>query len=398
MFVNSYNVRTFAPNLKRGIFKTIIMSINTFKNIILSALFLSAFNIGFAVVVNGGGDNEKQGDPVNTPEEITEYIKHHVKDSHDFHLFSYFSNGEEHHVGFPLPVILYGENGLTMFMSSAFHHDEEGKQIVTKGESSFVNLHGHIYELKPGETAVAFDEEHHPTNATKPIDLSITKSVFGILLLGGLMFWMFGGLAKQYRKKDIPTGFGRVLEPLVIYVRDEIAKPNIGPKYRKFMGFLMTTFFFIWISNLLGLLPFGFNVTGQLAVTAALAILTLIIYLASSTKDFWTHQLWMPGVPYLIRPILAVIELAGTLIIKPFSLMVRLFANITAGHIVLMSLIAIGMTMQKDMTIFGSTALSIVLSLFITLIELLVAFLQAYIFTMLSALFIGMAVEEHEHH
>ena len=398
MFVNSYNVRTFAPNLKQGIFKTIIMSINTFKTIILSALFLSAFNMGYATNTIGGGGDKKEGDPVNTQEEITEYIKHHVKDSHDFHLFSYFSDGVEHHVGFPLPVILYGENGFSMFMSSAFHHDEDGKTIVTKGDSNFVNLHGHIYELNEGETTVAFDAEHHPTNASKPIDLSITKSVFGILLLGVLMFLMFGGLAKQYRKKDIPTGFGRILEPLVVYVRDEIAKPNIGPKYRKFMGFLMTTFFFIWISNLLGLLPFGFNVTGQLAVTAALAVITLIIYLASSTKDFWMHQLWMPGVPYLIRPILALIELAGTLIIKPFSLMVRLFANITAGHIVLMSLIAIGMTFQKDMTIYGSTALSLVLSLFITLIELLVAFLQAYIFTMLSALFIGMAVEEHEHH
>ena len=189
-----------------------------------------------------------------------------------------------------------------------------------------------------------------------------------------------------------------MLEPLVIYVRDEIAKPNIGAKYRNFTGYLLTVFFFVWILNLLGLAPFGFNVTGQLAVTAALAIFTLVIYLASSNKHFWSHQLWMPGVPYLLRPLLAVIELAGTLIIKPFSLMVRLFANITAGHIVVMSLIAIGINMQNDMTAVGSTTLSLVLSMFITLIEVLVAFLQAYIFTMLSALFIGMAVEEHDHH
>ena len=156
-------------------------------------------------------------------------------------------------------------------------------------------------------------------------------------------------------------------------------------------------FFFIWILNLLGLTPFGFNVTGQLAVTAALAIFTLIIYTFSGNKDYWMHILWMPGVPYLIRPVLAVIELVGAFIIKPFSLLVRLFANISAGHIVIMSLIAIMITLKGELTPAGSTLLSFVLSLFITLIEVLVAFLQAYIFTMLSALFIGMAVAEHDH-
>lgn len=362
----------------------------------LSLVFLASVS-AFA---NNDVKDQKDGhgDPVNTPDEISEYIQHHVKDSHDFHLFSYFSGGEEHHVGFPLPVILWGENGLTAFMSSAFHHDDDGKEIVSRGGSNFVRLHGKIYELNAGATAVQFDKEHHPTNASAPRDLSITKSVFGILVIGLLMLFWFGGLAKQYKTKQVPTGFGRVLEPLVLYVRDEIAKPNIGPKYRKFTGYLMTVFFFIWILNLMGLTPFGFNVTGQLAVTAALALITLVVYLFSSNGHFWSHQLWMPGVPYFLRPLLAIIELAGTLIIKPFSLMVRLFANITAGHIVVMSLIAIGITMQEQMTAVGSTLLSFVLSLFITLIEVLVAFLQAYIFTMLSALFIGMAVEEPEHH
>ena len=362
----------------------------------LSLILLVAFS-AFAKGDKKEGQNG-HGDPVNTPEEINEYIQHHVKDSHDFHLFSYFSGGEEHHVGFPLPVILWGKNGLTAFMSSAFHHDDDGKEIVEKGGSKFVRLHSAIYELDPGATQVNFDDHHHPTNASKPIDLSITKSVFGILLIGLLMLLWFGGLAKQYKSKKVPTGFGRILEPLVLYVRDEIAKPNIGPKYRKFTGYLMSVFFFIWLSNLLGLMPFGFNVTGQLAVTAALAIFTFIIYMINGNGHFWSHQLWMPGVPYGLRPVLAIIELAGTLIIKPFSLMVRLFANITAGHIVVMSLVAIAINMQDQMTSVGSTLLSFVLSLFITLIEVLVAFLQAYIFTMLSALFIGMAVEEPEHH
>lgn len=353
---------------------------------------LSAVEV--AISEKGG----EKGDPINTPQEIEEYIQHHLKDSHDFHLFSYFSdNGEEHHVGFPLPVILWGENGFTAFMSSAFHHDDEGMVIVEKGGSKFVRNHGKIYELNAGATSVQMDADHHATNASTPFDLSITKSVFGILVVGLLMLLWFSGLARQYKKKQIPTGFARVLEPLVIYVRDEIAKPNIGDNYRKFTGYLLTVFFFIWILNLVGLMPFGFNVTGQLAVTAALALITLVVYLFSGNKHFWGHILWMPGVPILIRPVLAIIELAGTLIIKPFSLLVRLFANISAGHIVVMSLIAIGMNFQESMSAVGSTALSLVLSFFITLIEVLVAFLQAYIFTMLSALFIGMAVADDHH-
>lgn len=336
---------------------------------------------------------------VSSNEEIAAYIEHHVKDSHDFHLFSYASNGEEKHVGFPLPVILLGENGLTTFMSSAFHHDDNAEVIVEKGGSRFVKHHSHIYELNAGESTVQFDEAGHVTNASKPLDLSITKSVFGILLVGILMILAFTSLARQYKSgKRLPTGFGRVLEPLVIYVRDEIARPNIGDKhYRRFTGYLLTVFFFIWILNLLGLTPFGFNVTGQLAVTGALAIFTLVIYVTQGNKDFWMHQIWMPGVPVLIRPLLGIIELAGTLLIKPFSLLVRLFANITAGHIVVMSLIAIMVSMRASMGAVGSTALAFVLSAFITLIELLVAFLQAYIFTMLSALFIGMAVQDHGH-
>jgi F-type H+-transporting ATPase subunit a len=220
-----------------------------------------------------------------------------------------------------------------------------------------------------------------------------------MLLTGILMLLAFTSLAKGYKKGAIPTGFARVLEPLVIYVRDEIARPNIGEKkYRKFIGFLLTVFFFIWILNLLGLTPLGFNVTGNIAVTFCLAIFTMVIYMTNGTKDFWAHTLWMPGVPVVLRPILAVIELAGFVLIKPFSLLVRLFANITAGHFVVMSLIALMITMKEAFGPVGSTGMSVVLTLFIMVIEILVAFLQAFIFTMLSSLFIGMAVEEHEAH
>ena len=361
---------------------------------IVLALFVP-FN-AFAKANTVQGD---QADPVDSPEEIQEYIRHHLKDAHDFHLFTYISEGKEHHVSFPLPVIVWGENGLTTFMSSAFHHDDAGTVVVEKNDSRFVKNHSKIYELNAGASKVAFDDHGHPTNAHKVIDFSITKSVVGMLLAGLLMFLGFRALAKNYKKGAIPTGIGRVLEPLVIYVRDDIARPNIGEKkYRKFMGFLLTVFFFIWILNLLGLTPLGFNVTGQIAVTVCLALFTAVIYLFSGSKDFWGHTLWMPGVPVILRPILAVIELVGFVLIKPFSLLVRLFANITAGHFVVMSLIALMITLKESFGAVGSTSISLILSLFISVIEILVAFLQAFIFTMLSSLFIGMAVEEHEHH
>ena len=368
-----------------------------FFTIILVALF--------TVNTFAGGDNKKQdpqndGGRVNTKQEVKDYIQHHLKDSHDFTLWSYTNDANERkHFGFSLPVIVWTSKGLKTFMSSEFHHNDDGHVIVDKGDVKLAKIHSKIYELDEGVTAVSFDEAHHATNAHKVLDFSITKSVFGILMIGLLMLFWFSRLAKQYRTKKVPTGFGRILEPLVLYVRDDIARPNIGEKhYRKFTGYLLTVFFFIWVLNLFGLTPLGFNVTGQIAVTACLAIFTLIIYTFSANKDYWKHVLWMPGIPVFVKPILAIIEIAGHFLIKPFSLLVRLFANITAGHVVLMSLIAIMFTLKKELGIVGATGLSFALSFLIILIEVLVAFLQAYIFTMLSALFIGMAVEEHEHH
>ncbi|MDN3664879.1 F0F1 ATP synthase subunit A [Algibacter miyuki] len=360
----------------------------------IAVLVLALFSI------SSYGDDAKHepGNKVDTQEEINEYIAHHLKDSHDFHFYTHNESGT--HYSFPLPVIVWTSNGLKTFMSSEFHHDDSGKVIVDAGDTKLVKLHSKIYELESGASTINFDEDHHATNAHKVLDFSITKSAFGMILAGLLMLLGFGALARGYKNgKSIPTGFARVLEPLVIYVRDEIARPNIGEKkYRKFMGFLLTVFFFIWILNLLGLTPLGFNVTGQIAVTACLAIFTVIIYLVSGSKDFWAHTLWMPGVPYILRPILAVIELVGFVVIKPFSLLIRLFANITAGHFVVMSLIALMITLKADFGPVVSTGMSLVLSLFIMVIEILVAFLQAFIFTMLSSLFIGMAVEEHDDH
>ena len=259
-------------------------------------VFCSAFASG--VAPKSEGDSEGHG-AVTSESEINEYILHHIKDAHDFHLFSYNdSEGHRKHIGFPLPVIVYSSKGLRTFMSSEFHHDDSGHHVVESDGISLVKYHERIYELNEGEHSIEFDEAHHPTNAHAVLDLSITKSVFGFLLVSILMLIAFGRLAKQYKKQAVPTGFGRVLEPLILYVRDEIARPNIGEKhYRRFTGFLMTVFFFIWTSNLLGLTPLGFNITGQLAVTFTLALFTYLITQFSGTKDYWKHIFWMPGVP-----------------------------------------------------------------------------------------------------
>jgi len=334
-------------------------------------------------------ENHKTG-PIDTPELINEYIEHHLQDSHDF---VFFTDGETGtHYGFSLPVIFIDE-GLHVFMSSKFNHGES----VAESKGNFYKLH-HSKIYKTDALGTILEDEHgHATNA-KPIDLSITKNVVGILLASVLMLWFFIGLAKSYKKGPVPTGMGRVLEPLVIYVRDEIAVPNIGKhKAKKFLPYLLTMFFFIWILNLLGMTPLGFNVTGNIAITVALTLFTFFIVQFSANFDYWKHIFWMQGVPIPMKIILAPIEVLGVFT-KPFSLLIRLFANITAGHTVMMFLIALIILLKASFGTVFSTSMSVLLSSFIFLIELLVAFLQAFIFTMLSSLFIGMAVQEHDHH
>ncbi|MEM1002184.1 MAG: F0F1 ATP synthase subunit A [Bacteroidota bacterium] len=331
-----------------------------------------------------------KGNLIDTPEEINDYIVHHLQDSHDFTLYTDGETG--HHIGFPLPVILW-DDGLKVFSSSRFHHGE----TVAEVDGNYYSLyHSKIYKTNANGD-LDLDEAGHSHNA-RPLDFSITKSVLGMLIAGILLVWGFGSLAKSYKKGPLPTGLGRVLEPLVIYVRDDIAKPNIGEKkHRKFMGFLLTAFFYIWVLNLMGMTPLGFNVTGQIAVTVCLAAFTFFITQFSGNKSYWGHIFWMPGIPIPMKILLIPVEILG-MFTKPFALLIRLFANMTAGHFVVMSLIALMITMKAQFGVVASTGIAFVLAFFISLIELLVAFLQAYIFTMLSALFIGMAVADHDDH
>ena len=328
-------------------------------------------------------------------EEIKAYIKHHLQDSYDFSLFSYTSaDGKHHYVGIPLPVILWDE-GLQIFSSSKLHH---GDAVAQVGQNYYKLYHGKIYKTDAAGT-IQYDADHHPTN-TKPFDLSITKGVVSMIATCLLMFFLFRSLAQSYSKnRGIPTGVGRFFEPIVLYIRDDIARPNIGEKhYQKYMGFLLTVFFFIWFLNIFGLTPLGINVTGNIAVTFGLALLTFLITNLTGTKDYWLHIFdplgnsmpWIAKAPLYV--ILIPIEVLG-IFIKPFSLLIRLYANMQAGHIVLMSLIGL-MFIFKN---WIGSPLSFGLAFAISLIEVLVALLQAYIFTMLSALYFGFASEEHEH-
>ena len=349
-------------------------------------LFLVFLLLNF---VDGLAETKEESN-VDLKSDIRAYIMHHLLDSHDFNLLSYTDegSGKKVHIGFPLPVILW-DDGLKIFSSSAFHHGEKVAQV---GEQYYTIDHGKIYKTD-AEGKITFDENHHATNET-PLDFSITKSVVSIIVTAVLMFFLFRSLASSYRKNGlIAQGIGRFFEPIVLYVRDEIAIPNIGEKYyKKYMSYLLTLFFFIWFLNLFGLTPLGINVTGNIAITFCLALITFVITNFTAKKEYWKHIFWMPGVPTIMKFALAPIELLGVFI-KPFSLMIRLYANISAGHIVLMSLVALIFIFKN----WIGSSLSLVLAFSISIIEILVALLQAYIFTVLSALYFGFAVEEHDH-
>lgn len=334
-------------------------------------------------------DYEASSDKHGDSEEFdpATFIMEHIADSHEWHIYT---NKDGHHVSIYLPVILFSKDrGISVFSSRhlAHGHVYEGYKIIEEGDNKgrigYVDGDGHIIE------------EHFP------FDLSITKNVFAMLISAIILLLLFIGLARSYKKTGIsePKGIQGFLEPVVLFVRDDIAIPNIGEdKYEKYIPFLLTAFFFILINNLMGLVPFfpgGANVTGNIAVTFTLAAFTMIITNFSGNKGYWKHIFNTPGVPWWLKlpiPLMPIVELIGV-IAKPFALMIRLFANITAGHIIVLSLLSL-------IFIFKSLAVapvSILFVLFMDCLEILVAFLQAYVFTLLSALFIGLAVQE-EHH
>jgi F-type H+-transporting ATPase subunit a len=332
------------------------------KNTVL-ALILAVISV-FSYASDGHEEKHKSTEPFNP----SNMIMHHIGDSHDWH----FATIDETHISIPLPVILITNQGLEVFMSSKFHHGHETYNGFKLTEDD------KIESVDPSKQIV--------------LDISITKNVASLLISTALLLGIFLTIASRYKNNRgvAPRGIQSFFEPIIIYIRDDVAKSAIGPKYSRYMPDLLTVFFFIWFNNLLGLMPGGANLTGNIAVTLVLAVITFVITQVSGNKTYWGHILWTPGVPLPLRIIILPIEILG-IVTKPFSLMIRLFANITAGHILILSLISLAF-------LFESYAVGIASSLFATfmmLLELFVALLQAYIFTLLSAMYFGSAVEEH---
>ncbi len=311
-------------------------------------------------------EHEKAEEPFNA----SEVILHHVMDDHVWHLW-------DHGGTIYLPVIVYSsERGLDVFSSRNFYDDHHN--IVEY--NGYKLDHNHIYFADSGKSV---------------LDLSITKNVAMLLINAVLLLVIFLAVAKGYEKNKgkAPSGIQSFFEPIILFVRDEIVKPNIGHHYERFLPYMLTLFFFILFGNLLGLLPGAANLTGNIAVTLTLAVLTFLITNFNGNKAYWGHIFWTPGVPLPLRLIILPVEIVG-IFTKPISLTIRLFVAITAGHIVLLSLICLAFIFKSVLVGAGST----VMVLFISLIELLVAGIQAYVFVLFSSLYIGMAMAEDEHH
>ncbi len=326
-------------------------------------------------------------------------IIHHVLDAHEFHFFSI----GDFHASLPLPVILYSPaKGVDMFLSSKFGH--AGHLQPYKGYR-MVDEH-YIDEQKAlGVDSAAVAGLHAGSivaeDGSKVYDLSITKNVAQMLLSAILLILIMTSVAKSARRngpKKAPTGLQNLIEPVITFVRDDIARPNLYGKHNRYMPFLLTLFFFILINNLMGLIPGAANSSGNIAFTGVLALIAFVYILISTNKEFWAHTLWAPGIPVPVKLILAPVELLS-LLIKPAALMIRLFANMTAGHIIILSFISLIFIFGNMSTVAGAgfAPVSIAFAIFMYCIELLVAFIQAFIFTMLTAVFIGQSIEPSTH-
>jgi len=358
-------------------------------------LFRIAIHLIFLSLIStfafAGNEHENRGEEESF--DALGLIMHHIADSHYWHIISFEKkDGSEVNISLPLPVILIYDGSVNIFMSSEFHH---GEKVVHKGNHNFKLYHDKVYVTnKDGN--INLDQEGVPQNI-KPFDLSITRNVASMWMSVLIILALFIPAAKKYRGKPaMPTGMQSLLEPLILFVRDDIAVEQLGEKNAdKFMPYILTVFFFIWINNLIGIVPFfpgGSNVSGNIAFTSVLALITFLLTNLNGSKTYWKHIFTTPGVPVPIRVILIPIEIVS-IFTKPFALLIRLFANITAGHIIILSLASL-IFVLKSLYI---SPVSVGMSLFMSMLELLVGLLQAYIFTLLSALFIGMAVHDEEH-
>lgn len=421
---------------------------STFSLLII--MLLSCSQTVFATDPNEG--ETKEEDPI-------EAMMHHLGDANEFHIVGDLS--------IPLPCLAWSKDGLMVAMSSSFEHGHKAVNGYVLHHGILMRVVGTDFP-RDQTVAVSFgtghsnDEAHshdthdhgtHPTtvdvhgitpatggneaapakedkedshaatiqygNSTYELepcmslqntssswqDFSISKNVFGMLLVFILLIFIFSKVSKAYtvRVKQAPKGLQSFMEPLIIFMRDEVVKPAIGEKdWKRFFPFIMCIFFFILFCNLLGLIPVfpgSSNITGNIGVTMMLALVVFVVVNLNGTKDYWMHILWMPGVPVGVKPLLTVIEVLG-LFIKPATLFIRLFANITAGHVIILSLVSLIFFFKSAMGMGGAAAgvgLAVPFVFALNLLELFVAFLQAFVFSLLTALYIGGAVETHDH-
>ncbi len=368
------------------------------KPLIISLLYL--LSIGYTYAQEH--TQEEKAQAFNPSETII----HHILDTHDWHLTDIpgkDANGQKvyHSIALHLPWFFY---------DGGFHFASDTEALLEKG---YVPYHDHLYKLKSGIEATdlriahgeveGFDPERMADEHAHVIDLSITKGSLQMLIIGLLLSMVFIAVARSYKKREgqAPKGLQSLLEPIILFVRDDIAREYLGEKAEKYTPYLLSLFFFIWFSNLFGLLPINSNIMGNISVTAALALLTFIIVQVNGTKDYWRHIIAMPGVPTAIVPLMTVIEIIS-LFVKPFALAIRLFANISAGHFMVLSLVSLIFIMGDGGKSIGGALgimpISILLTLAILALEMIVAIIQAYIFTLLTAVFIGMASESHDDH
>lgn len=382
--------------------------------------------------LEGASNGDKPSHAVE--DEVSDVIIHHVMDTHDWHL----ADIGETPIALHLPWILYNSATGLEFYGSTHALAENANYIeshdnvypVTSktpvrvfenvagneaekaelaalakenvGKYAFVHHKGVVRDHEGKKSKVDEVSVYEIQQGTSLIDFSLTKTGLQILIVAIVMFFLFTAVARAYKKREgmAPKGLQSFMEPLILFVRDDVAKPYLHGKHERFLPYFLTLFFFIWFSNVLGLTPLSSNIAGNTTITIMLAMLTMILIIANSTKDFWMHILWFPGVPIWMKPLMLVVELMG-FFTKPAALAIRLFANISAGHFMVLALISLifilgdnGHSMGGAITIMP---LSVAFSLFIFTVELLVAAVQAFVFSLLTAVFIGQAMETHSH-
>ncbi len=373
----------------------------------IKAILVAVFSLSLVLISNELLAQEHPATEAPAKKKLfdaNEVIFGHIMDAHEFHFLSYKdSEGKDHHATIPLPVILYSsERGFSVFMSSNFHHgheDYKGYAILTEHKIEEMGLDKKKFNV--GQI-IPVNEKGEMDAAVKLYDISLTRNVVQMLLALSLLVFILIRVARKYGKGQgvdtAPSGMQNAIETVVNFIKDEVATPNLGAKSKKYMPYLLTVFLFILINNIVGLIPGTANVTGNIAFTFVLSIISFVVILFSTNKHYWMHIISPPGVPGWVKIILVPVEILG-IFTKPFALMIRLFANMVAGHILIICLISLIFIMGalNQYAGWGFAPFSIAFTVFIYFIEVLVAFLQAFIFTILTAVFIGQAFEG-EHH